>query len=113
MLEFLREFRDVTFDAIWFLPGNKLGTVTIESNRYKNPGEKLSGSDYGDAYHVILFREDDGGDLCHIDRFEGILGEPLEYISGLIKQDWFGMIAKKTTTSTEFVDKLFDKLCEP
>jgi hypothetical protein len=38
--------------------------------------------------------------------------EPLEYISTLIKGDWYGIVARKTTTSQKFIDTIFDKLIE-
>jgi hypothetical protein len=38
--------------------------------------------------------------------------EPLEYISRMIKCDFYGVVAKKTTTSSDFIQNMFDKLKE-
>jgi len=111
MLEFLKEIKKDDADAIFFLPGDEEDHIHIESAMYKEFGTKLGGSAMGDSYEIILFREDTEEDkIYNIDRFEAVLCDPLEYISGLIPQQWFGMVCKKTTTSDKFVQKLFDKL---
>jgi hypothetical protein len=116
MLDFLKTLKNEDHDAIFFLPGPKEDSLHIESAVYKNPGEKLGGSPMGDSYHVILFKEDskNGNEvkIYDIDKFEAILAEPLEYISTLIPQDWFGIIARRTTTSEAFIEKTFAKLTE-
>jgi hypothetical protein len=111
MLEFLKEFSKENHDAIFFLPGDKKGSIKIEGATYKNPGEVIGGSNIGDAYHIILFKEDEETEeLYNVDSFEGIFIDPLEYMSSLITQDWYGIVARKTTTSTDFIQKTFDKL---
>jgi hypothetical protein len=110
MLEFLKELNIDEHDAIFFIPGPKKDSIQIEAATYKTPGEKIGGSQLGDAYHVILFREAEDGELINVDRFDAIFCDPLEYISGLIPQNWFGILAKKTTTSNTFVENTFDKL---
>jgi hypothetical protein len=54
----------------------------------------------------------ESGKLIDPEKFEAILLEPLEYISNMIKSDWYGIVARKTTTSQKFVDTIFDKLIE-
>lgn len=113
MLDFLKEFSKEEHDAIFFLPGDKEDQVQIEAATYKEPGENIGGSAMGNAYHVILFKEDIKTDkLYNVDRFDAIFVDPLEYISGLIPQHWYGVIARKTTTSNTFIQKTFDKLQE-
>ena len=113
MLDFLKEISKEEHDAIFFLPGDKMDQVEIESAVYKNPGENIGGSSLGHAYHVILFKEDTKRDkLYDVDRFDAIFVDPFEYISGLITHNWFGVIARKTTTSNTFIQKTFDKLQE-
>lgn len=107
MEEFLRNLGKENYDSFFFLPGEKLGDVRIEGNVYKDPGENLDNSDYGDCYHLILFKEGEDGNVINLDRFEAILTAPTEYMSMLIPQEWFGLICKKTTTSEEFVEKAF------
>jgi hypothetical protein len=113
MLDFLKEFSKEEHDAIFFLPGDKMDQVQVEAVTYKNPGESIGGSYLGHAYHVILFKEDTKVDkLYAVDRFDAIFLDPFEYISGLIPHNWFGVIARKTTTSNTFIQKTFDKLKE-
>ena len=111
MLDFLKEFSKENHDAIFFLPGDKKDQVTIEGVSYKNPGDAVGGSAMGGTYHVILFKECvKTEELDDVDKFEAIFIDPFEYISGLIPQNWFGIVAKKTTTSESFIQKTFDKL---
>jgi len=113
MLEFLKHLKNEAHDAIFFLPGDKKDEIHIESALYKNPGESLNNSTMGNTYHVILFKEDNTHDgIYDVDRFDAVFVEPLEYISGLIPQNWYGVMARKTTTSTTFIQKTFDKLKE-
>jgi hypothetical protein len=111
LLEFLKAIEKEKFDSISFLPSDE-DCVRVEGSEFKEPGEKIGGNDIGDMYHIILFQLDEQGDPKNLDWFEGILGSPLEYISHLIPMDWFGIIAKKTTTSGKFAQDMFDKLME-
>ena len=110
MLDFLKEFSKDGHDAIFFLPGEKKDDLHIEGATYKNTGEKIGGNSMGDEYHVILFKEHEDGKLYDVDKFEAIFADPYEYISNLITQNWFGILAKRTSTSDAFVQKTFDKL---
>jgi hypothetical protein len=115
MLDFLKEMNDddIEYDAIFFLPGEKPNTLQIEGSVYKDPGEKTGGGVMGDGYHIIIFRENAEEDkLYDIDRFDAVLTHPIEYISRMIKDNWFGIVAKKTTTSNNFIQNTFDKLKE-
>jgi hypothetical protein len=60
----------------------------------------------------MLFKQDDEGNPVDPDLFEAILTEPLEYVSRMITCDFYGLVAKKTTTSNEFIQNTFDKLKE-
>ena len=116
MIEPLREIKndpDGPFDIIYFLPGDNEDEVNIQVSKFRNPGEKIGGNQIGDAYEVVLFKDNIEEDvLDNIDRFEAIFSEPCEYISNLILQNWFGMVVRKTTNSGKFVQNVFDKLNE-
>jgi hypothetical protein len=112
MLEFLKAIKEQKFDSISFLPGVKEDQVRVEGAEFKNPGDRIGGNDFGDMYHIVLFQLNEDGSPKNLDWFEGILGSPLEYISQLIPQNWFGLVAKKTTTSGKFVQEVFDKFSE-
>jgi len=111
MLDFLKELKGEEHDAILFLPGDKKDQIHIESATYKNPGQNLGNSEMGNAYHVIIFKEDnDVEGIYGVDRFDAIFIDPLEYISGLIPKQWYGVVARKTTTSNNFIETVFAKL---
>lgn len=110
MLDYLKILKDDEHDAYFFLPGPKRDTIHLEGANYKDAGENIGGSDMGHAYHVILFKEDSEGELVDIDMFDAIFMDPLEYMSGLLPSGIFGIMARKTTTSNNFIQKTFDKL---
>ena len=103
------------FDAIFFLPKDN-DRIHIQSNVYKDKGTPIEGNAVGDKWHVILFQEDDEDDdnlvVKNFDTFEAIFSDPREYISGLIPSGWYGMVAKKTTTSKAFVDDMLARVKE-
>jgi hypothetical protein len=107
MLDYLHEFKEVTFDCLTFFPDYGNDGLKIEAQRYKDPGEKLGGSEMGDEYHIVLFKEDEEC-FFDLDHFEAVLSDPLEYVSQLIPCGFFGMVSKKTTTSTVFIEKSLD-----
>ena len=110
MLEIFRQIKN--YDTIFFVPNDESdddNQVKLEIAHYKEQGEKVGGSEMGDLYDIIVFRMDEEYNLIDLDKFEGILIEPREYVSRMIKQDWYGMVSKKTTTSHKLVDDVFAK----
>ena len=114
MLDFLRPMKNEHFDFLTFLAGEQKNSIHIEGTEYKNPGQKVGGNDLGDAYHVVLFRDHktDKNKYDDLDTFDAILCDPFEYISGLIPAGFYGIIARKTTTSQEIIKKLLDNVKE-
>jgi len=108
MLEFLQPLKKQKLDFFTFLAGEEEGGVNIMSSEYANPGEKIGGTSLGDLYHIVLFRdsEENPEEYDNVDDFEAILACPLEYASGLISGGFYGIIARKTTTSHKLMDKL-------
>ena len=109
MLDYLREIKDTTFDCLTFFPDYENDGLRVEGQLYKNPGVKIGGSEMGDEYHIILFKENESN-FTDLDHFEAVLSDPLEYISQLIPCGFFGLIAKKTTTSSPFIQKTLDTI---
>lgn len=106
MLDVLKDVKE--YDTIFFVPHPENDNqVKLEVAKYKDGGEKLDGSSMGDMFDIILFRLDDGETVTDLDRFEGILVEPRTYVSRMIKDDWYGMVARKTTTSKKMADDVF------
>lgn len=112
----LEDLKSITnYDMIFFTPADDEendDAVAIVSAQYKQPGEKLEGNSSGDAFEIVLFRMDEEDNLIDLDRFTGILIEPREYISRMIMDQWFGMVARKTTTSDGVVSDVFASWAE-
>jgi len=112
MIEIPKTLKEEPFDAFFFLPGEKEDTIHLESAVYKNAGEKRGGSVMGDGYHIILFREAEDGELVDVEQFEAVLVDPVAYMSRMLSIDWFGILARMTTTSDTFIQNTFDKLTD-
>ena len=109
MLDYLKEVGD-EFDALFFLPMEDEDSINIMTNKYKNPGQPIKGNNIGDWWHILLFKcNEESGHVEDLDIFDAIFIDPREYISGLIPQGWYGVIAKKTTTSHNLLDDAIDK----
>jgi hypothetical protein len=110
MLDYLKPLKNEKFDFLIFLEGDQENSIQIQGTFYNDPGEPVDANSLGNSYHVLLFREhkenpDEYGD---VDSFDAILVDPLEYISGLIPSGWFGILARKTTTSRPLIDRMLD-----
>ena len=110
MIEIPKALKEQAFDAFFFLPGEIEDTVHLESAIYKEPGEKRGGSVMGDGYHIILFRESEDGELVDIESFNAVLIDPIGYATRMIGINWFGILARMSTTSETFIKSTFDKL---
>lgn len=111
MLDFFKKM-GTEFDVIFFLPHDEEENgVYIESATYNKPGKLIDNGSIGPAWHIFLFKKTDKG-ISDKDSFVGIFSDPREYISNLIPQDWYGFVAKKTTTSKKFINATIDKLNE-
>ena len=108
MLESLKDIVD--YDVLFFIPTQEKDVMKVESCLYKNPGEQIGGSEIGPEYTVVLFKFDEENGTYDHDSFDAILADPRIYISGLIPQDWYGLVARKTTTSKSFVDDIIAKI---
>jgi hypothetical protein len=107
MLEYFKEMTD--YDVLFWLPTDKQNVMKVEACKYKDPGEQIGGSELGSEYHIVLFKCNEEGTYEH-DTWDAILSDPRIYVSGLIPQDWYGFVARKTTTSKQFVKDTLDKI---
>ena len=109
MLDYLAEVGN-EFDALFFLPMEDDDEIRILANKYKNPGEEIKGNDIGNWWHLVLFKcNEESGNVENLENFDAIFSDPREYISNLIPCGWFGVVAKKTTTSNVFLEDTLDK----
>ena len=107
MLDYLRDLKNEVYDTYFFTSGDEKGSITVQGLRYKEPGEYFMGN-LGHIYHIILFRENDDGELYDEESFEAVLIDPLEYMSEMINANLFGIFTKKTTTSEDYVKSILD-----
>lgn len=112
MLESLKHLKGHKFDVLTFLEGEEEQQIKVELNTYATPGEKIGGNEIGEMYDVILFQdhEEDPEKFAQLDHFSAILADPLEYISQLIPSGWYGIIARKTTTSDKLISGWLDNI---
>jgi hypothetical protein len=111
MIEKLRCMSSSEYDYITFIEHPELdGHYWVQCSQYDDPGEKIGGSNMGDAYHILIYRnhETDPELYKDVDCFDAILSHPFEYISNMIKGGWYGIVARKTSKSREFIDKTLD-----
>ena len=109
MLDYLQPLKTADVDFIMFFEGSKPDSIKVEGSQYEDRGEPIGGNDIGHAYHIILMKDHPTEDkFDKFDSFEAILACPLEYISGLIPEGWYGVIAKKTTTSEPMYQRMLD-----
>lgn len=107
MLDLFKKVSD-TFDALFFVPMDDDETeIYIQTSEYKNKGELIDSTEIGPTWHIVLFKHD-GKKISDLDSFEGIFSDPREYVSGLISSGWYGVVAKKTTTSEKFIKNALD-----
>jgi hypothetical protein len=107
MLDSIRKFTD--FDMIFFTPHEEDEDSTeVRAATYKDNAEKVGGSEMGDNYHIVLFRMDEEDVIIDLEQFEGILIDPRVYVSRMVDNNFYGLVAKKTTTSEVFVADVFD-----
>lgn len=104
---FLR-LKTENFDGINFYI-NEDGDVEVDVFTYKNPSEKLKGSEMGDLYDIIIFPEDPPK---MPERFSAVLTSPTHYVTRMIEDGFLGVVARKTTTSDEFMDNTLSHMNE-
>ena len=108
MLEYFKDIED--YDALFFMPHPDVD-IHIQTNKYRNPGIPVDVCSVGPSWHILLFKCNEETDtLENLDAFDAVLSDPREYISTLIPQGWFGIVAKKTTTSNSFISDALAKI---
>ena len=110
MKQYLKEIYDETVhDGFMFILDEK-EQLDISAFTYKDNAEAIEKHDLGFKYHIIIYKETIDGDVVEPDMFEAILGNPHHYIANLLKCGFFGTICKKTKTSAELANSMYDDL---
>lgn len=115
MLASLIEHKDKKYDVLTFLPKVTKELEGFDINAYciDDIGEAIIESQMGyPTYHICTFCMDKDYKIINMEKFEGVLLEPLEYMSRLISQKTFGIIVKKCKNSITFFEnavKIFEE----
>jgi hypothetical protein len=112
MLKVFNEMKKVACHAITFLPSEKPEEqAIIQGLHYKEHGETIkTQSDMGDLYDIIIFRGDVKDGYTDLEKFEAVLACPYTYSDRMYHGNYFGLVAKRTTTSNEVVESLLEKI---
>jgi hypothetical protein len=112
MKEIFVKMKDAKCHAIAFLPSeNPEEQAIIQGLHYKELGDTIkTQSDIGDLYDIIIFRGDIDKGFSDLEQFEAVLSCPFTYSDRMYHGNYYGVVAKKTTTSNEVVDSLIEKI---
>jgi hypothetical protein len=104
---FMSEPNATQFDGFYLMPGNDEGSLKLSYFDFLDDfdkGKKVGGTDFGDMYHVIFFKQNENGEPEFDDHFEAIFGDPETYVHGLIRANVYGCFVRKTENSYKWVD---------
>jgi len=102
MREFLQQLKNKDCDGINFYR-NDDGDIEVSQFELKHRGEKLGGTELGDYFDIIIVQDDPPR---MPERFQAILTSPIDYISRMITDGFYGVVVKFTTTSTQVMDNI-------
>lgn len=103
MKEYLQQLKTQKFDGVYFLPDEKFESLCIEAFCFKEPAEYLPGSQMGNLYDIIIFSEN-----SEPEKFQAILVSPVDYITRMINDGFYGIISSATTKSDTLLTGLFE-----
>jgi hypothetical protein len=110
MKQYLKEIYDEEIhDGFMFILDEK-EQLDVSAFKYKDNAEAIEKHEIGFKYHVITYKETIDGDVVEPDIFEAIIGNPHHYIANLLKCGFFGTICKKTRTSSELANTMYNDL---
>ena len=95
------------FDGFYLMPGDEEDSLRLSYFDFLedfDKGKKIGGTDYGDMYHVIFFKQGEDNIPELNDHFEAIFGDPETYVRGLLGANIYGCFVKKTENSFKWVD---------
>lgn len=94
----INAYSESNHDGFIFMPNDK-NVMQISTFSYESPHSNYKKSNMGFSYHIVLFNKSSPPES-----FIAILGDPYSYISNLIHIGLFGVIAKSTNKSQQFID---------
>lgn len=109
--EMVTEVFSLDPDGISFSPSKDESEFLIKGVEYSKKS-KYEVYDLGHMYHILVYKSDIDGRIINTDLFSGILIDPKVYVSGLIRNGFYGFVLKKTKSSPKFVKELYKKLLD-
>lgn len=94
------------FDGFNFFK-NEDGDTEITGFAYNVPGDKINGTNLGEMYDIIILQDNPPK---MPERFGAILTSPMHYMSRMIEQGFYGIVARMTTTSEKIIDTIFSEM---
>jgi hypothetical protein len=114
MKETLKEMFDSKIDGICFMPEDESHEeLSIKTFNYKRKQKGEYTENLGYCYHIILYKSDPYEGIYSEDNFTAILTDPHVYADWVIQCGFYGIISKKTKSSTKFINEVYKKLLEP
>lgn len=107
--ETVKEIFDDGVDGITFLPQGDIDNLQIRGFLYDKKS-KYEVSGLGNLFHIVLYKCDGNGIITHKDNFVAVLTDPYVYASHVIECGFFGIITKKTKSSSKFIKELYSKV---
>lgn len=105
-----KKMKEAACDAICFLPDSEsVENIVIQGLTYKEKGDIIESSVMGDSYDIITFRQTDG-EFHSKDHFDAILVCPYTYGDKLMSEGYYGVVAKRTTTSSDMVNLILQRI---
>jgi hypothetical protein len=97
-------------DAICIMPSPDSREQTIiHGLTYVDNGDNIGSSTMGNSYDIVTFRESDEG-FYDKEHYQAILVCPYTYSEKVMKDGFFGIIAKRTTTSEDVLNLYLNKI---
>ena len=95
------------YDGFYFVPNPEDDDSTqfqyFTFNNAETRGLKVKGNDFGDLYHVILFKTNDDNVPILDENFEAVFSDPIVYAKNLSDMSIYGCILRKTNTSPNWI----------
>ena len=108
-----RLIKEQNCDAILFLPSTTADDeTTIQGLTYKEPGESIGGSELGQLYDILTFRQTGEQSFGQKDHFQAVLVCPYTYSEKLLNEGYLGLVARATTTSRDMVERVSQRIGE-
>lgn len=108
--EIVKMVFDDGVDGISFFPSEDEANLDIRGFMYNKKSKYEIHENLGHRYHIILYKSDENRVVCEPDNFTAILTDPRVYVSNMINYGFYGLVVKKTKTSTKFINGLYKKI---